>query len=105
MGQVCELPLDREAAKHKAEAVLLAPVLRQNRQPGTRLYGHWPLGLNPLPRAAADSGPAANARITGCQAAGSAAAPVPAGLPPLCVSPPPGPKAAHRLAPLHQLNA
>lgn len=22
----------------------------QNRQPGTELYGHWPLGLNPVPR-------------------------------------------------------
>ncbi|AIQ69327.1 hypothetical protein [Paenibacillus graminis] len=47
-----ELPFDREAAKRKAEAVLLETVLLQNRQPGTRLYGHWPLGLNPLPREA-----------------------------------------------------
>ncbi|WP_379140360.1 hypothetical protein [Paenibacillus sp. sgz500992] len=47
-----ELPFDRVAAKQKAEAVLLETVLLQNRQPGTALYGHWPLGLNPLPREA-----------------------------------------------------
>lgn len=44
---------EREQARHKAEAVLLETVLLQNRQPGTRLYGHWPLGLSPLPREAA----------------------------------------------------
>ncbi|QQZ60247.1 hypothetical protein JI735_27595 [Paenibacillus sonchi] len=48
-----ELPFDREAGKCKAEAVLLETVLLQNRQPGTCLYGHWPLGLHPLPREAA----------------------------------------------------
>lgn len=44
---------EREQARQTAEAVLLETVLLQNRQPGTRLYGHWPLGLNPLPREAA----------------------------------------------------
>ncbi|MBW4080302.1 hypothetical protein [Paenibacillus sp. S150] len=48
-----ELPFSREEAKIKAEAVLLETVLLQNRQPGTELYGHWPLGLDPLPREAA----------------------------------------------------
>lgn len=48
-----ELPFEREAARRKAEAVLLETVLLQNRQPGTTLYGHWPLGLNPVPREAA----------------------------------------------------
>lgn len=48
-----ELPFTREEAKRKAEAVLLETVLLQNRQPGTTLYGHWPLGLSPLPREAA----------------------------------------------------
>ncbi|MHA6529145.1 hypothetical protein [Paenibacillus sp. BAC0078] len=48
-----ELPFEREAARRKAEAVLLETVLLQNRQPGTELYGHWPLGLNPVPREAA----------------------------------------------------
>ncbi|OKP96409.1 hypothetical protein [Paenibacillus sp. P46E] len=48
-----ELPFEREEAKRKAEAVMLETVLLQNRQPGTRLYGHWPLGLHPLPREAA----------------------------------------------------
>ncbi|ASA22168.1 hypothetical protein [Paenibacillus donghaensis] len=46
------LPFDRAAAKEKAEAVLKETLLLQNRQPGTKLYGHWPLGLNPLPREA-----------------------------------------------------
>ncbi|GGF79587.1 hypothetical protein GCM10010912_25730 [Paenibacillus albidus] len=49
---VAELPFDREGARLKAEAVLLETVLLQNRQPGTELYGHWPLGLDPEPRAA-----------------------------------------------------
>lgn len=48
-----QLPFERQAAKRKAEAVLLETVLLQNRQPGTPLYGHWPLGLHPLPREAA----------------------------------------------------
>ncbi|MGN7760292.1 hypothetical protein [Paenibacillus sp. 22594] len=48
-----ELPFEREEAKRKAEAVMLETVLLQNRQPGTQLYGHWPLGLHPLPREAA----------------------------------------------------
>lgn len=43
----------REQARQKAETVLLETVLLQNRQPGTHLYGHWPLGLDPLPREAA----------------------------------------------------
>lgn len=47
-----ELPFDKEEAKRKAEAVMLETVLLQNRQPGTELYGHWPLGLNPQPREA-----------------------------------------------------
>lgn len=47
-----ELPFDREQGKQKAQAVLLETVLLQNRQPGTVLYGHWPLGLNPVPREA-----------------------------------------------------
>ncbi|MEK3758620.1 hypothetical protein MKZ07_09250 [Paenibacillus sp. FSL P4-0338] len=48
-----ELPFNREEAQRKADAVLLETVLLQNRQPGTKLYGHWPLGLNPVPREAA----------------------------------------------------
>ncbi|QUL52543.1 hypothetical protein KDC22_19050 [Paenibacillus tritici] len=48
-----ELPFGREDAKRKAEAVLLETVQLQNRQPGTKLYGHWPLGLSPVPREAA----------------------------------------------------
>lgn len=47
-----DLPFDKEEAKRKAEAVMLETVLLQNRQPGTELYGHWPLGLNPQPREA-----------------------------------------------------
>lgn len=47
-----EPPFDREAAKQKAESVMLETLLLQNRQPGTALYGHWPLGLNPMPREA-----------------------------------------------------
>lgn len=47
-----ELPFDRDAAKQKAGTVLLETVLLQNRQPGTARYGHWPLGLNPVPREA-----------------------------------------------------
>ncbi|WP_150267850.1 hypothetical protein [Paenibacillus tepidiphilus] len=47
-----ELPFDREGAKRKAEAVLLETVLLQNRVPGTALYGHWPLNLDPVPREA-----------------------------------------------------
>ncbi len=47
------LDSDREAARKKAEAVLLETVLLQNREPGTPLYGHWPLGLHPVPREAA----------------------------------------------------
>lgn len=45
-----ELPFDREQAKQKAQDVLLEILMLQNRQPGTELYGHWPLGLNPVPR-------------------------------------------------------
>ncbi|WP_238653696.1 hypothetical protein [Paenibacillus piscarius] len=48
-----ELPLGREEAMKKADAVLLETVLLQNRKPGTALYGHWPLGLGPVPREAA----------------------------------------------------
>ncbi|WP_340024019.1 hypothetical protein MHI24_02655 [Paenibacillus sp. FSL K6-1096] len=48
-----ELPLGREEARQKAEAVLLETVLLQNRRPGTALYGHWPLSLSPVPREAA----------------------------------------------------
>lgn len=48
-----ELPLGREEARLKAEAVMLETVLLQNRKPGTPLYGHWPLGLSPVPREAA----------------------------------------------------
>lgn len=48
-----ELPCSREEARLKAEAVLLETVLLQNRKPGTALYGHWPLGLGPVPREAA----------------------------------------------------
>ncbi|WP_405113980.1 hypothetical protein MHH28_08655 [Paenibacillus sp. FSL K6-1217] len=48
-----ELPFAREEAQRKADAVLLETVLLQNRQPGTKLYGHWPLGLSPVPREAA----------------------------------------------------
>ncbi|WP_438351520.1 hypothetical protein ACP8HI_13265 [Paenibacillus sp. FA6] len=47
-----EIPFDREDAKKKAENVLLETLMLQNRQPGTALYGHWPLGLNPDPREA-----------------------------------------------------
>ncbi|WP_249899202.1 hypothetical protein [Paenibacillus sp. PK3_47] len=47
-----EVPFSREEAKRKAEAVMLETVLLQNRQPGTELYGHWPLGLGPNPREA-----------------------------------------------------
>ncbi|CAH1193140.1 hypothetical protein PAECIP111892_01152 [Paenibacillus auburnensis] len=47
------LDSDREAARKKAEAVLLETVLLQNREPGTPLYGHWPLSLHPVPREAA----------------------------------------------------
>ncbi|WP_310828996.1 hypothetical protein [Paenibacillus pedocola] len=47
------LESDREAVSKKAEAVLLETVLLQNREPGTPLYGHWPLGLHPVPREAA----------------------------------------------------
>ncbi|MEK3659650.1 hypothetical protein NSQ29_08790 [Paenibacillus sp. FSL F4-0236] len=46
------LPFDREEAKQKAQDVLLETLMLQNRQPGTELYGHWPLGLNPVPREA-----------------------------------------------------
>ncbi|WNS44885.1 hypothetical protein [Paenibacillus sp. MMS20-IR301] len=52
VDETLELPIAREEAKRKAEAVLLETVLLQNRQPGTELYGHWPLGLNPVPREA-----------------------------------------------------
>jgi hypothetical protein len=45
-----ELPFDREQAKQKAQDVLLEILMLQNRQSGTELYGHWPLGLNPVPR-------------------------------------------------------
>lgn len=48
-----QVPFNREEAKRKAEAVLLETVLLQNRQPGTKLYGHWPLGLGEVPREAA----------------------------------------------------
>lgn len=47
-----EVSFDREEAKRKAEAVLLEVLKLQNQQPGTVLYGHWPLGLNPIPREA-----------------------------------------------------
>ncbi|WP_151735038.1 hypothetical protein [Paenibacillus tengchongensis] len=47
-----DVPFGREDAKRKAEAVLLETVLLQNRVPGTSLYGHWPLNLSPVPRAA-----------------------------------------------------
>lgn len=53
LDDTLELPFVREEAQLKAEAVLLETVLLQNRQPGTELYGHWPLGLNPVPREAA----------------------------------------------------
>ncbi|MNO42917.1 hypothetical protein D3C76_331190 [compost metagenome] len=46
------LPFDREQAKQKAQDVLLETLMLQNRQAGTELYGHWPLGLNPIPREA-----------------------------------------------------
>lgn len=46
------LPFSRDDARRKAEAVLLETVLLQNRQPGTKLYGHWPLGLGQAPREA-----------------------------------------------------
>lgn len=46
------LPFDREEGTRKAEAVLMEILILQNRRPGTKLYGHWPLGLNPLPREA-----------------------------------------------------
>ncbi|GGH29124.1 hypothetical protein [Paenibacillus segetis] len=45
-----EVSFDREEAKRKAEAVLLEVLMLQNQQPGTILYGHWPLGLSPIPR-------------------------------------------------------
>lgn len=48
-----DLPFDREEAKQKAQDVMLETLLLQNRLPGTVLYGHWPLGLNPVPREAA----------------------------------------------------
>ncbi|RUT40694.1 hypothetical protein EJP82_24250 [Paenibacillus anaericanus] len=47
-----EVSFDRKVAKNKAEAVLLEVLMLQNRQPGTELYGHWPLGLHPVPREA-----------------------------------------------------
>lgn len=47
-----EVPFDREQAKKKAQDVLLEILMLQNRLPGTELYGHWPLGLNPVPREA-----------------------------------------------------
>ncbi|WP_084146876.1 hypothetical protein [Paenibacillus wynnii] len=48
-----QLPFDREDAKQKAEHVLMETLMLQNRKPGTVLYGHWPLGLHPIPREAA----------------------------------------------------
>jgi hypothetical protein len=48
-----EIPFDREVAKKKAEGVLLNTLMLQNRQPSTVLYGHWPLGLHPIPKEAA----------------------------------------------------
>lgn len=44
--------MDRTAAKQKAEQVLEEVLRLQNRTPGTALYGHWPLGLDPEPREA-----------------------------------------------------
>ncbi|SEU26206.1 hypothetical protein [Paenibacillus sp. NFR01] len=43
---------DREKAAAAAESVLTQVLLLQNRQPGTPLLGHWPLGLAPVPAAA-----------------------------------------------------
>ncbi|MGF7046587.1 hypothetical protein J2T13_001085 [Paenibacillus sp. DS2015] len=51
-----ELPFNRDDAKKKAQDVLLETLLLQNRQHGTVLYGHWPLGLNPVPREATPHG-------------------------------------------------
>ena len=48
-----KLPFNNEEAKKKAEGVLIEVLMLQNRKPGTALYGHWPLGLNPIPREAA----------------------------------------------------
>lgn len=48
-----EIPFDRDKAKLKAESVLMETLMLQNRQPGTKLYGHWPLGLDPMPSKAA----------------------------------------------------
>ncbi|SMF87772.1 hypothetical protein SAMN05661091_3915 [Paenibacillus uliginis N3/975] len=47
-----ELPVefDREQAKGTAERVLLEVLSLQNQQLGTKLYGHWPLGLHPVPQ-------------------------------------------------------
>lgn len=48
-----ELPFDREEGKKKAEHVLYETLMLQNRKRGTYLYGHWPLGLHPVPSEAA----------------------------------------------------
>lgn len=47
-----QVEFDREQAKRKAEEVLLKVLSLQNQQPGTSLYGHWPLGLHPVPHEA-----------------------------------------------------
>ncbi|MBY9077426.1 hypothetical protein KIH86_25080 [Paenibacillus sp. HN-1] len=44
-----DVTFDRIEAAVQAESVLERTLLLQNRVPGTKLFGHWPLGLAPVP--------------------------------------------------------
>ncbi|AIQ65490.1 hypothetical protein PSTEL_22615 [Paenibacillus stellifer] len=47
--QSLDVTFDRIEAVSQAEGVLERTLLLQNRVPGTKQYGHWPLGLAPVP--------------------------------------------------------
>lgn len=47
-----EPPFDRDEGRRLAEAVLLRVLRLQDTNPDSPLYGHWPLGLDPVPEQA-----------------------------------------------------
>lgn len=52
VDETLPVSFDRRTAAARAQAVLLEVLALQNTVPGTPLYGHWPLGLAPVPREA-----------------------------------------------------
>lgn len=52
VDETLPVTFDRQEAGQRALAVLREVLLLQNTDPNTPLYGHWPLGLAPVPREA-----------------------------------------------------